>query len=144
EQPGAQVNMAVMPRQPGSAFKPITYAAALESGEFSEASILNDQRTVFRTQRGDVYIPEDYDHQFHGAVPLRTALGSSLNVPAVEVESQIGLERVIDLAQQFRLMDTDSDRYDLSLTLGGAEIPLLDLTAAYGAFANGGVFHPPV
>ena len=146
QQVGAQVNMASAPRQPGSAFKPITYAAALESGQFSQASILDDVRTVFRTRRGDAYVPEDYDHQFHGSVPLRVALASSLNVPAVEVEAQLGVNRVMDVAQQLGVADPfdDPTRFDLSLTLGGAELRLLDLTAAYGAFANGGVFHPAV
>ena len=145
-QPDAQVNMAVAPRQTGSAFKPITYAAALESGQFSEASMLQDERTVFQTRRGEAYVPEDYDHQFHGDVPLRVALASSLNVPAVELESQLGVPRVIDFASQFELSKAlaDPDRFDLSLTLGAAEVPLLDLTAAYGAFATGGAYHPPV
>jgi penicillin-binding protein 1C len=145
-QPGAQVNMAIAPRQPGSAFKPITYAAAIESGQFNEASILDDTRTVFRTRRGDTYIPEDYDHQFHGRVPLRVALASSLNVPAVQVEASIGVSRVLELAQHLGVADPfdDPTRFDLSLTLGGAEVRLLDLTAAYGAFANGGIFHPAV
>ena len=143
-QSGAQINMAVTPRQPGSAFKPITYAAALESGQFSEASIVDDQRTVFRTRRGEAYGPENYDHEFHGPVPLRVALASSLNVPAVQVEARTGLERVLDLAQKLNLDLGDPDRYDLSLTLGGAEVRLLDLSAAYGAFATGGVYHPPV
>jgi penicillin-binding protein 1C len=142
--PGAQVNVAVSLRQPGSAFKPITYAAALESGRFSQASILLDKRTVFRTRRGEGYAPENYDRQFHGPVPLRMALASSLNVPAVHVLSEIGLEAVYRLADDLGLRLGDPDRLDLSLTLGGAEVALLDLTAAYGALAAGGVMHPPV
>jgi membrane carboxypeptidase/penicillin-binding protein PbpC len=137
--------MAVAPRQPGSAFKPITYAAALESGQFTEVTVVADERTVFRTRRGDVYVPENYDHQFHGRVPLRVALASSLNVPAVQVESAIGLDAVLDLAERLGLGSTlgDRERYDLSLTLGGGEVRLLDLTAAYATFATGGVFHSP-
>src|SRR5207248_5085012 len=83
------------------------------------ASVLDDSRTVFRTRRGDAYIPADYDHQFHGPVPLRVALASSLNVPAVAVESQLGLGRVLDLADELDLQLGDPERYDLSLTLGG-------------------------
>jgi penicillin-binding protein 1C len=144
QQPAAQVNMAVSARQPGSAFKPITYAAALESGRFSLASMLQDERTVFRTRGGENYVPENYDHTFHGTVPLRVALGSSLNVPAVQVLSNLGLAPVLGLADDLGLHLGDPQRFDLSLTLGGAEVSLLDLTAAYGAFATDGVFHPPV
>src|SRR5438874_7678314 len=91
QQPAAQINMAVMPRQPGSAFKPITYAAAFESARYSQASMLDDERTVFHTRSGETYVPENYDHQFHGPVPLRVALASSLNVPAVQVLASVGL-----------------------------------------------------
>src|SRR6266849_287762 len=141
QQPAAQVNMAVAARQPGSAFKPITYAAALEWGRFSLASMLQDERTVFRTHSGHNYVPENYDHAFHGLVPLRVALGSSFNVPAVQVLSEVGLPSVLGLADGLGLRLGDPERYDLSLTLGGAEVRLLDLTAAYGAFAAGGVFY---
>ena len=144
EQSAAQVNMAVAARQPGSAFKPITYAAALESGRFSLASILQDERTVFRTRSGENYVPENYDHRFHGAVPLRMALASSFNVPAVQVLAEVGMAPVVGLANGLGLGIGDAERYDLSLTLGGAEVRLLDLTAAYGAFAANGVFQAPV
>lgn len=142
--PGAQVNMVLAARQPGSAFKPITYAAALESGRASLATVLNDERTVFTTRGGETYVPLDYDHEFHGPVPLRVALASSLNVPAVKVLSEVGLDRVVALARDMGLQTLDDPtRYDLSLTLGGGEVRLLDLTGAYGAFATGGVYHQP-
>src|SRR5712691_8942503 len=144
QQPAAQVNMAVAARQPGSAFKPITYAAALESGRFSLASVLQDERTVFRTRSGENYVPENYDHRFHGPVALRVALGSSFNVPAVQVLAEVGLSPVLGLANALGLRLGDPERYDLSLTLGGAEVRLVDLTAAYGVFAAGGVYHPTV
>ncbi len=144
QQPAAQVNMAVAARQPGSAFKPITYAAALESGRFSLASLLQDERTVFRTRSGENYVPENYDHAFHGLVPLRVALASSFNVPAVQVLSEVGLPAVLGLGDALGLRLGDAARYDLSLTLGGAEVRLLDLTAAYGTFAAGGVYHAPL
>jgi penicillin-binding protein 1C len=144
QQPAAQINMAVMPRQPGSAFKPITYAAAFESARFSQASTLDDERTVFHTRSGETYVPENYDHQFHGPVPLRVALASSLNVPAVQVLARVGLGPVLSLSNAMGLPLGDSDVCDLSLTLGGADLPLLDLTSAYGAFATGGIWHPTV
>src|SRR5713226_9370639 len=144
QQLAAQVNMAVAARQPGSAFKPITYAAALESGRFSLASLLHDERTVFRTRSGENYVPENYDHAFHGLVPLRVALASSFNVPAVQVLSEVGLPAVLGLGDALGLRLGDAARYDLSLTLGGAEVRLLDLTAAYGTFAAGGVYHAPL
>jgi penicillin-binding protein 1C len=141
-----QVNLALAPRQPGSAFKPIAYAAALESGRYSLASILNDERTVFTTRRGEVYIPENYDHRFRGPVSLRVALASSFNVPAVQVLSDVGLASVLELATNMGLttLAADTGRYDLSLALGGGEVRLLDLTAAYTTFATGGVYRAPL
>jgi penicillin-binding protein 1C len=139
-----QINLALATRQPGSAFKPITYAAALESGRYSPATFILDQRAVFRTRRGEPYEPENYDRRFHGSVPLRVALASSFNVPAVRVLADLGLERVLALARDLGLRTlADPDRYDLSLTLGGGEVRLLDLAAAYAAFAAGGVYHEP-
>ncbi len=142
DRPAAQVNMAVTPRQPGSAFKPLLYAAALESGRISLASVLRDERTVFLTRLGERYVPENYDRQFHGQTPLRVALASSFNVPAVQVLNEIGVEPVLILAGELGVgLDPGSD---LSLALGAAEVPLLDLTAAYGALASGGLAREPL
>lgn len=138
------VNMTLAERQPGSAIKPIVYAAALEAG-FTAASPLLDVPTSLKTRRGEPYAPNNYDSTFHGVVPLREALASSYNVPAVRVLSAIGVDRAFEMGRRLGLTSfRDPSRYDLSLTLGGGEVRLLDLTAAYAAFAAGGARVDPV
>ncbi len=132
------VNMAIVPRQPGSAFKPLTYAVALSRG-YTPATMLLDVPTTFLTSEGKPYTPVNYDRLYHGPVSLREALGSSLNVPAVRVLNEVGVKEVLELAKNLGITTLkDAERYGLSLTLGGGEVSLLELTAAYGAFANGG------
>jgi len=132
------VNVALMPRQPGSAIKPLTYAAAFEQG-FGPASMFLDVPTTFVTAEGTAYAPVNYDQRFRGPVLLRDALGSSLNVIAVRLLDAIGVPRLVDMAQRLGLTTLyDPQRYGLALTLGGGEVRLLELTAAYAAFASGG------
>ncbi len=138
------VNVALADRQPGSAIKPVVYAAALEAG-FTAASPLLDVPTSLNTLRGEPYAPNNYDHTFHGIVPLREALASSYNVPAVRVLAAIGVGRAFEMGQRLGLTTfREVSRYDLSLTLGGGEVRLLDLTAAYAAFAAGGTRVEPI
>ncbi len=137
-------NVALAERQPGSAIKPIIYAAALESG-LTPASELLDIPTTLQTKLGQPYAPNNYDMTFHGPVSLREALASSYNVPAVRMLAAVGIDRAVNVAGQIGLTTfTDPTRYDLSLTLGGGEVRLLDLTAAYAAFAGGGLRVDPV
>lgn len=137
------VNLALAPRQPGSAMKPLLYAQALE-GEITAATPLADVRTAFTTRSGEQYVPNNYDARFHGLVPVREALAGSYNVPAVRLLEQIGIGRFLALASAAGITTLgESDRFDLSLILGGGEVPLLELTGAYTAFANGGVRLPP-
>ncbi len=137
------VNVALMPRQPGSAIKPLTYAAAF-GHDYTPATVLLDVRTTFLTREGDAYAPINYDRQFHGPVLLRQALGSSLNVIAVKVLQHIGVEELVSMAQKLGMTTLhDPLRYGLALTLGGGEVRLLDLAAAYAAFANGGLAVQP-
>jgi 1A family penicillin-binding protein len=137
-------NAAVAERQPGSAIKPVIYAAALEAG-FATSTPLLDVPTTVRTGQGDAYTPSNYDLTFHGVVPLREALASSYNVPAVRTLASVGVDRTVDLARRFGLMTLrDPARYDLSLALGGGEVRLLDLTSAYAALAAGGTRLAPV
>ncbi len=142
------INMALSPRQPGSAFKPLVYTAAMDpDGEqpLTAATMILDVYTAFVTHDGYAYAPLNFDHQEHGPVSLRQALGSSLNIPAVRVLDEVGLEPVIELARQLGITTFgDLDHYDLSLALGGGEVRLLELTAAYAAFANAGQFVSPV
>jgi penicillin-binding protein 1C len=137
-----QVNVALSPRQPGSALKPFLYAAALDRG-FTAASMLLDVPSSFPLD-GSVYEPLNYDRRFHGPLSLRVALASSLNVPAVRTLDAIGVDAFLDVAHRFGLGTlTDSEVYGLSLTLGGGEVRLIDLTSAYGALANQGMLTPP-
>ncbi len=138
------VNVAISPRQPGSAIKPILYAAALGMG-LTPATPIYDVHTAFTTRQGELFVPNNYDGLFHGIVPLRIALASSFNVPAVRVLRQVGLERFLNLASALGISTFGNrDRFDLSLTLGGGEVTLLDLTSAYAAFASGGLRRDPV
>lgn len=156
------INLAVTPHQPGSALKPLVYAAAFdpafcsqrpkrdpslptystaEAGHcpFAPATVLFDVDTTFTTHDGQLYTPLNFDRREHGPVTIRTALGSSLNVPAVITLDQFGIEPFIRFATQLGITTLgDADFYDLSLALGGGEVSLTELTAAYGSLANGG------
>lgn len=147
------VNGALALRQPGSAIKPITYAVAFDPDRaraagravYTPATMVTDVRTVFPTREGEPYIPLNYDLDYHGPVLLRQALASSLNIPAVKVLNHIGVEALAEQATRMGLTTLAmSERFGLALTLGGGEVRLLDLTAAYGAFANGGRRLDPV
>lgn len=139
---GGQTNMATSPRQPGSALKPFLYAAAMERG-YTAATPLLDVPSTFETPTGP-YSPLNYDRRFHGVAPLRVALASSFNVPAVATLDEIGIDAFLEMAHRAGLSTlTDSERYGLALTLGGGEVRLTDLTAAFGAFANGGQLAQP-
>jgi len=137
-----QVNMTVALRQPGSALKPITYAAAFTAG-YTPATLIYDVKKVYPTQTGEGFAPNNYDGRYHGLVLARTALASSLNLPAVEILSRIGIPKLLSTAQKMGITTfTQTDRYDLALTLGGGEIRLLELANAYATFARGGNFLP--
>ena len=139
---GGQINMAVHPRQPGSALKPFLYGAAFEQG-FTAATTLLDVPVTFETRSG-LYTPVNYDQNFRGPVPLRVGLSSSLNVPAVRTLDAIGVEAFLEMAHRVGLNTLDAtEAYGLALTLGAGEVRLFDLTGAYGAIANGGILHEP-
>jgi penicillin-binding protein 1C len=153
-----QVNMATSPtRQPGSSIKPLTYVAAFEKGwtpatllwdvpsEFPPSGLPNDPRPP--------YIPNNYDGRFHGPVTVRSALANSYNIPAVKALQFVGVydnpetpepDGLIPMAERLGITSLTRDDYGLSLTLGGGEVSLLELTGAYAVFANGGVRVPPV
>lgn len=154
EIPG-QYNIATAFRQPGSSFKPIVYAAAFNMGYTPETTLF-DVPTQFSSlcnaygvprsgvRESACYMPENYDDTFRGPISLRNALAQSINVPAVKLLYLVGLDNAISLAQSMGLSTiTDPARYGLSLVLGGGEITLLELTNAYGVFANNGVYSKP-
>ena len=138
------VDMATSPRQTGSVFKPIIYASAMDPAlpsPWTAATTLMDVSTTFTTQDGQPYQPTDYDEKEHGPVSIRTALGSSLNIPAVLTLDHVGIDKVISQANSLGITTLGSpDKYDLSLALGGGEMSLLELTSAFSAFANVGLY----
>ena len=137
------VNVALMPRQPGSAIKPLTYAAAFQR-DYTPATMLLDVRTAFPTREGNAYTPVNYDQAYHGPVLLREALASSLNIVAVKVLEHVGVSELVSLAQRLGMTTLrDPLRHGLALTLGGGEVRLLELTAAYATLANEGRFVEP-
>ncbi|HVA88223.1 MAG TPA: PBP1A family penicillin-binding protein [Chloroflexota bacterium] len=138
------VNVAVAARQPGSAIKPFTYAAAF-SRDYTPATVVDDEPSAFPTKEGIPFEPQNYDLQFHGPVTLRTALANSYNIPAVKVLAHVGIPAMLNMAHAAGITTmNDARRYGLALTLGGGEVRLLDLTDAYGTFATGGVHHDSV
>ncbi len=138
------VNVAIAPRQPGSAIKPFTYAAAF-SRDYTPATVVDDVPSAFPTKEGIPFQPQNYDLQFHGPVTLRTALANSYNIPAVKVLAHVGIPAMLNMAHAAGITTmNDARRYGLALTLGGGEVRLLDLTDAFGSFATGGIHHDPV
>ncbi|MEW5799569.1 MAG: transglycosylase domain-containing protein [Bacteroidota bacterium] len=136
------VNGALALRQPGSAMKPFTYAVALESG-FTPSTLLADVPTSLSAEGGD-YVPENYDREYHGPVRLRTALACSYNIPAVRVLHSIGKDALFGRLEQVGIttLDKSPAHYGYGLTLGNAEVTLLELTNAYRTFANNGFWSP--
>jgi membrane peptidoglycan carboxypeptidase len=130
-------NVAFAARQPGSAFKPFTYLTAFMQG-YSPATMTLDVRTAFDSGSNQPYVPENFDRQFHGPQSIRSALANSYNVPAVQMLSQVGVDNVIRVAHAMGIntLDRGLEYYGLSLTLGGGETTLYDMTYAYGVFAN--------
>jgi penicillin-binding protein 1C len=153
-----QVNMATSAtRQPGSSIKPVTYIAAFEKG-WTPATLIWDVPSEFPPS-GDPndprppYIPVNYDGRFHGPVTVRTALANSYNIPAVKTLQFDGIydnpatpneDGMLAVAHKLGITSLTRDDYGLSLTLGGGEVSLLEMTGAYAVIANGGSRVPPV
>lgn len=137
-QKDGQVNVVLMPRQPGSSIKPLTYSLALMRGLTPE-TMLEDAPICFIIQGQANYCPENYDGRFHGKVTVRTALASSYNVPAVKLLNSLGVDNLVSLGQQMGITTWDDpSRFGLSLTLGAGEVKMYDLVQAYSVFANYG------
>jgi len=143
------VNAALSLRQPGSATKPITYSKALEKGYTANFTIIDD-KTEFPGGFGKpAYVPVNYDGQFHGPVQVRFALGNSYNIPAVKMLALVGVKDVMDLGYRMGVSTWEPsienvNSVGLSLTLGGREVRLLDLTSAFGVLANKGEQVDPI
>src|SRR6266404_1967645 len=128
-------------RQPGSTLKPFLYAIALDTHLLTAASLLEDTPLELPEQRG-IYRPLDYDRQFRGLVSMRTALASSLNVPAVRTAGLVGLEVFTDYLRRlgFNGLNEEGDYYGAALALGSGDVSLWQLANAYRALANGGKY----
>ena len=132
-----KINMAVRARQPGSSFKPIIYARALDARYITASTQLKDEPVKF----GD-YEPKNYDNRFRGKVLVRQALANSLNIPAVHVMDLVGIPDGIKMAESLGITTLkNEDDYGLSLVLGAAEVPLIEMTNAYATFANQGTWN---
>jgi len=132
-----QINGTISSRSPGSALKPFAYALAIENGVITPNMILNDLPVYYAG-----YSPENYDGKYRGAVSVKEALKLSLNVPAVELCSKVGLRNFYELLKDGGIssMDKKYFEYGLPLVLGACEVKLLDLTNLYSSLARGGVY----
>jgi penicillin-binding protein 1C len=151
-----QVNMATSPRQPGSSIKPLTYTAAFEKG-WTPSTLIWDVPSEFPPSGNpddthEPYKPVNYDGKFHGPVRARVALANSYNVPAVKVLDFVGIydnpktpekDGFIAFTERMGITTLTREDYGLSLTLGGGDVSLLELTGAFSIFANSGIREAP-
>ncbi len=143
EEKNGAVNVAISPRQPGSSFKPYVYATAIANGLSPDAYIVDNRFNFAQFNYGVDYIPRNYDGKYHGSVTVRKALAGSLNIPAVKILVQTGIDKTIDLAERMGISTLgERNRFGPSLALGGGEVKLLEHTAAFGVFGNNGKKFP--
>ena len=137
-----QVNVALAPRQPGSALKPLFYAAAFEKG-WTPATTIWDIPTTIEIAGEPDYEPRNFSGEFKGPVTVRHALANSFNVAAVRMGLFLGLDTAIDTMQSLGMTTFDNrSRFGPSIVLGGGEVTLLELTNAYSVLARGGSYIP--
>ncbi len=122
-------------RQPGSAFKPFVYLTALEYG-FTPATLILDAPFVIEDRPGNFWRPENYSREFYGPTPLRVGIEKSRNLMTVRLADYIGMDRVVEQAKKFGIVDDMEPM--LSYSLGAAETTLFRLTTAYAMLVNGG------
>jgi penicillin-binding protein 1A len=139
----SEFNRAVQARrQPGSAFKPFVYIAALESG-MTAASMVEDSPIEYPAgKNGKPWKPENYDRKFRGPITYQQAIEESINVATVKVQEQVGVRRTVEVARRLGVESPLSE--NLSLALGTSDLTLLELTSAYGALGNQGVWMKPL
>lgn len=141
--PSGNFNVTLGLRQPGSAIKPINYAAGIAKRIVTPASLFADKPTCFPNPPRQPYCPVNYDGRFHGAVQLRFALGSSYNIPAVKMLKLNGVSDMIATASAMGITTfSNPSRYGLSLTLGGGEVSMIEMAEAFAVFANAGIRVP--
>lgn len=136
-----QYNRAVLAnRQPGSAFKPLVYAAAFDKGLAPESRI-NDKPFSIRNKDGSVWQPKNYSNRYYGSTTLADGLVYSRNIVAIKLLQKVGIKPVIKLARKAGI--SAKLRPELPLALGASPVSLLEMTATYTTFANQGLYHPP-
>src|SRR5216684_1882710 len=138
----SEFNRAVQARrQPGSAFKPFVYIAALEAG-LTPASVVDDSPVQYPFgANGKIWKPDNYDRKFRGPITYQQALEESINVATIKVQERIGVRRTVDVA---RRLGVESPLHEnLSIALGTSDLTLLELTSAYGSLANQGTWVKP-
>jgi penicillin-binding protein 1A len=129
-------------RQPGSAFKPVIYAAAVEKGYGPNSILLDEPLSLPGGRRGAPWVPKNYDNTFSGPIPLATALARSRNIPSVRLMMSIGVPAVVNMGKQLGLSTEIYPNY--SSALGSSEVTLFDLTRAYSVFPNDGKLAAPI
>jgi len=132
------VNVTLALRQPGSSIKPINYAVGLIKG-YTGATAFADTPVCFPTNEGKKYCPVNYDGKWQGIIQMRYALGNSINIPALKMLKLNGVPAMIATASAMGITTfTEPEKYGLALTLGGGEVTMLEMTQAFGVFANNG------
>jgi penicillin-binding protein 1A len=138
----SQFNRAVQAlRQPGSAFKPVIYATALDRG-FSASDILDDSPLTIKLDRNKNWTPVNFSHTYQGGVTLRKALTQSLNVPTIRLLQKVGIDETIQFARKLGVKSRLNPY--LSLALGSSDMTLAELTSVYAVFANHGIRIGPI
>src|SRR6266571_4263521 len=141
-----QVNLLTSERQPGSSIKPVIYATSFLKG-WNPATAIDDQPTCWRDTPVHQWCPVNFDNIFHGPTTVRSALGNSLNIPAVKTLDFVGVDTAIEQGTRFGVTSWGPDSgktIGLSLTLGGAEVRPIDMAQVYATFANNGLKIPLV
>jgi penicillin-binding protein 1A len=129
-------------RQPGSAFKPIVYAAAMEKGFTPESILVDEPLSLAGTRRGKTWQPKNFDNRYYGQTSLRTGLIHSRNIVAIKLLQEVGIDSVVRMARDLGIHS--KIKPDLTLALGSSEVSLLEMTGAYIPFANYGRYTPPI
>ena len=138
-----QVNRATQARrQPGSAFKPFIYAAAIDSEKITPASILTDAEVEYRLSASKMWRPKNYSYRYYGDVTVRKALAHSINIATIKLLEKVGVNNAIECARAMGI--TSPLVTNLSLALGTSEVTPLELTSAYAVLANGGIRTKPI
>jgi membrane peptidoglycan carboxypeptidase len=135
-----QVNVLTSQRQPGSSIKPVIYAASFLKG-WAPGTFIDDVPTCWQDAPGHQWCPNNFDDKFHGQTTVRTALGNSINIPAVKALEFVGVPTAVDLATRMGITTWGPDsgkNLGLSLVLGGAEVRPIDMAQVYATFANNG------